>query len=134
MDASSRAVLVVEDHSPTSAVVARMVRSRGFQVVAASSLAEARAAARQHDIGFVISDLGLADGDGCDLMQELRSQLGIRGAVISGYGSAADLARSAEAGFIVHLVKPITAAELDEVLKIARRELDRPGPPPASAR
>ncbi|HTJ77370.1 MAG TPA: response regulator [Rariglobus sp.] len=130
MEAPSRSILIVEDHSPTSAVFARMVRARGFRVVAASSLAEAREAAAQHDIGFLISDLGLADGDGCELMQELRARYGIRGAVISGYGSAADLARSAEAGFIVHLVKPITAAELEDVLKIARRELERRPPHP----
>lgn len=125
----NRFILIVEDHVSTAAVMARLVQARGFRVLTALSLAEARCLARENDIGFVISDLGLSDGDGCALMSELHEQSGLRGAAVSGFGLATDLERSRRAGFVLHLVKPIQVADLEHLLEVAREELAMPVPP-----
>lgn len=129
MEPAARAILIVEDHRPTTAVLARLVTARGFRVVTATSVAEARQAASEHNIGFVITDLGLADGDGWELMSELHAATGVTGAAVSGFGMTADLERSREAGFIMHLVKPISVHQLESLLQMARRELDGSSPP-----
>jgi DNA-binding response OmpR family regulator len=93
-------------------------------VLTAHSLAEARALAAQHDIGFLISDLGLPDGNGGDLMKELHDRLGIVGAALTGYGTESDVAHARSMGFVLHLTKPIQITDLDKVLAVARRELE----------
>lgn len=129
MEPAPRAILIVEDHEPTTNVLARLVQARGFRVLTAHSAAAARAIAADHNIGFVITDLGLADGDGWGLMCELHAKTGVSGAAVSGFGMPADVERSREAGFIMHLVKPISIHQLDTLLAIARRELDESSPP-----
>lgn len=129
MDQTARAILIVEDHQPTAAVLARLVTARGFRVVTASTVAEARRVANENNIGFVITDLGLADGDGWQLMAELHEQTGVNGAAVSGFGMTTDLERSHQAGFIMHLVKPISVHQLESLLEMARRELDQSSPP-----
>lgn len=124
-----RAILIVEDHPPTTAVMARLVSARGFTVLTATSAAEARRVMNEHNIGFVITDLGLKDGDGWELMAELHEQRGVTGAAVSGFGAPTDLERSQRAGFIMHLVKPISVHQLESLLEMARRELDESSPP-----
>jgi DNA-binding response OmpR family regulator len=58
----------------------------------------------------------LPDGTGNQLMEELRDKYGLQGIAMSGYGTEADIARSIESGFAVHLVKPVPMAELRRVL------------------
>jgi DNA-binding response OmpR family regulator len=65
----------------------------------------------------VVSDLGLPDGDGLDLMRQLRDQYGLRGIALSGYGHDQDIRESREAGFIEHLVKPIDFARLEAAVR-----------------
>jgi DNA-binding response OmpR family regulator len=130
MDKPTRCILIVEDHGQTSHVMARLVRARGFEVKTASSLAEARECASKGGVGFLISDLGLPDGNGCDLMAELQARYGIKGAAISGFGMESDVARSRQAGFVMHLTKPIRMAELDQVLALAKIEIEKAEPRP----
>lgn len=118
-----RQILLVEDDPQTTQVMARMVRARGFAVVVARSLEEARQCAAQDNIGFVISDVGLPDGKGWELMRELRDRFGLEGVAISGFGMEADLARSREAGFVLHLTKPIQIGDLNKALALAQRAL-----------
>ena len=71
---------------------------------------------------LVISDLGLPDGTGFELMTKLQGlQPGLRGIALSGYGMDDDVRRSLDAGFIAHLVKPVDFHQLDRTL----RELSR---------
>jgi CheY-like chemotaxis protein len=124
-----RPVLIVDDHAATTKVMVRLVEARGFRVLTAHSLAEARAVAAAHDIGFLISDLGLPDGNGGDLMKELHDRLGIVGAALTGYGMDADVLHAKSMGFVMHLTKPIQIHDLEKVLAVARQELAarRPG-------
>ncbi|MFP5286119.1 MAG: ATP-binding protein [Thermoanaerobaculia bacterium] len=110
-------LLLVEDHADTAAAMADLLGTLGHEVTVAGSLAGAREAAqgRELELDLVISDLGLPDGSGLDLMRELASH-GLRGIALSGYGMDEDIQRSREAGFIHHLTKPVTLQMLQEAI------------------
>ncbi len=109
-------LLVVEDHEPTLEVLVRLLKSSGHTVVAAPGVAEARRCVAEQTVDFVISDLGLPDGNGIELMKGLRDSYGLRGIALSGYGMEEDLRRSHDAGFVAHLVKPVDFNELRRTL------------------
>jgi two-component system, sensor histidine kinase and response regulator len=110
-------LLVVEDHEPTLAVLTRLLRSQGHDVMTASTVKDALTLASKNTFDFVISDLGLPDGSGIDLMMVLSNDYGLRGIALSGYGMAEDLAKTEQAGFLAHLVKPINFDQLHRVLE-----------------
>lgn len=113
----TRKILLIEDHESTRLVLKELLRRRRFEVVTAGTLAEARARTQNDTFDLVISDLGLPDGDGCDLWVELLAKNPrLRGIALSGFGMDEDVARSRAAGFAHHLTKPINTRALDEVL------------------
>ncbi len=109
-------ILLVEDHEPTRNTLAQLLSRRSYEVVTAASLAEARALADKQDFNLLISDIGLPDGSGYDLMAEMGKKSSIRGIALTGYGMEQDLARSQGAGFAVHLTKPIHIQSLESAL------------------
>lgn len=66
----------------------------------------------------MISDLGLPDGNGTELMEKLKAGYGLRGIALSGYGMDDDLLRSRAAGFTTHLTKPIDYQQLQRALRL----------------
>jgi len=72
---------------------------------------------RRESFDVLISDLGLPDGNGFDLLRELLKVRPIPGIALSGYGMESDIERSREAGFVEHLIKPINIARLEEKLR-----------------
>ncbi len=104
-------ILLVEDHADTAAILLQLLRRMGHYVVHAGSIAHALelAATEMQGSGLdlLLSDLGLPDGSGTELMRELSAKYQISGIALSGYGMDADLEQSAAAGFARHLVKPI---------------------------
>jgi signal transduction histidine kinase len=114
-----RRILLVEDHEPTSNALAQLLTRRRFRVVAASCVAEARAAAELEEFDILISDIGLPDGNGYELMTELGHRQRLVGIALSGYGMETDLRRSQAAGFVTHLIKPIGIEALDRALSTA---------------
>jgi signal transduction histidine kinase len=115
-----RHILLVEDHADTAAALTDLLRDRGYQVSTAASIAQALALASSPDgphIDFVVSDLGLPDGNGLDLMRELSSRHGLSGIALSGYGMDEDIRKSHEAGFRKHLTKPVDVRALEEAIK-----------------
>lgn len=110
-------ILLVEDHDATRAAIAHLLSRRDYEVLAAGSVAEARALARSTGrIDLLISDIGLPDGNGFDLMAELRELHPLKGIALTGYGMDQDVMRSQSAGFAVHLTKPVTVQALDQAL------------------
>ena len=105
-------VLLVEDHEPTLAVLARLLQRAGHTVFSADCVAEANAVAARESVDLVISDIGLPDGTGIDLMAGLQKTYGLQGIALSGYGMEEDLRRSREVGFVIHLVKPVDFSHL----------------------
>lgn len=110
-------LLLVEDHVPTLEVLERMLQRTGHQVWTASTIAQALEVAGRERFDAVVSDLGLPDGTGFELMEKLRAAHDLRGVALSGYGMDEDLRRSREAGFDAHLTKPINFAQLERALE-----------------
>jgi signal transduction histidine kinase/CheY-like chemotaxis protein len=109
-------LLVVEDHQPTLNVLAGLLRREGHNVLLASTVDAALTLAAANKIDLVISDIGLPDGSGVDLMLQLTRDYGLRGIALSGYGMEEDLLRSREVGFVAHLIKPIQFEQLNRVI------------------
>ena len=108
-------LLLVEDHFDTLRAFARILRQRGFEVQEATTLSEAIRSSRSGDL--LLSDIALPDGDGRDLMRQLRER-NIPGIAISGFGSAQDREEYRRAGFAESLVKPV---DIDDLLGAIRR-------------
>ncbi len=100
----------------TARVLRRILAKSGYQVDLARSLSEARALAERKTFDLVISDLGLPDGSGLELMRHLSSTRGLRGIALSGFGTGEDRAASKAAGFAEHLTKPIDWEQLKEAI------------------
>jgi CheY-like chemotaxis protein len=109
-------LLLVEDHQATLHSLASLLIHAGYEVVTAESVVGALAAAANEKFDLVVSDLGLPDGTGIQLMEELRSRHGLKGIALSGYGMEEDIARALGAGFVAHLVKPVRVSELRNAL------------------
>ena len=109
-------LLLVEDHADTSAILGRLLRSTGHEVFPAETIAAAHERVLQAMAGggldLVVSDLGLPDGSGLDLMRHLAERYQLRGIALSGFGMDSDLAQSQAAGFSRHLIKPVNIAHL----------------------
>jgi DNA-binding response OmpR family regulator len=82
----------------------------------ARSVAEAVALA-DATFDVVVSDIGLPDGTGIDVMTNLRKRLPIRGIALSGFGTVADVRRSLDAGFDRHMTKPVDPEDLIAVIE-----------------
>jgi signal transduction histidine kinase/CheY-like chemotaxis protein len=123
-----RRILLVEDHIDTLRAARALLAELACEVVAASSVREALAAAQVQTFDLVLSDLGLPDGNGLELMAHLRERYGLLGIAVTGYGMEEDLRRSRSAGFVDHLVKPITFARLESAIDrfFDQREVERP--------
>jgi PAS domain S-box-containing protein len=109
-------ILLVEDHEPTRTALAQLLTRRHYTVVSAATVGEARAHAAKEDFHLLLSDIGLPDGNGLELMAELRQRRGLKGIALTGYGMEEDLARTQNAGFGAHLIKPVRAQSLDTAL------------------
>jgi len=121
--ASSAHILLIEDHADTAEAMADLLRELGYRITVAASVATGLAAAEraQQDrdgtrIDLVLSDLGLPDGSGHELMRSLSSRYGLRGIALSGYGMDDDVQKSREAGFQKHITKPVSLQALQSAL------------------
>jgi signal transduction histidine kinase len=126
-------LLVIEDHEPTMMVLVRLLRHYGHNVFTAENVARALAVAATHSFDLVISDLGLPDGNGIDLMRQLAKEYGLRGIALSGYGMPEDRAKTQQAGFLAHLVKPINFDQLQSALQVFAPAADANATSEASA-
>ncbi len=106
----------MDDNEDTRRAFKVLLERRGHRVSIASSVEEARVLARHTTFELLISDIGLPDGTGHELMRELTGNSNIMGIAMSGYGMKEDLLRSKSAGFSAHLTKPLKIAELDTVI------------------
>jgi signal transduction histidine kinase/CheY-like chemotaxis protein len=110
-------VLVVDDHIDTCTGMKMMLERRGYRVMIAHTADEAITKAHQHAFDLVISDIGLPDRSGYELMQELSTTRTLRGIALSGFGMENDVSRARAAGFSEHLTKPINFDRLEEAIQ-----------------
>ena len=118
-------ILLIDDHSETLHVLKRLLSSKGHSVNTANSIRSALELVSSRHFDLVISDLGLPDGTGWDLMRQLRSHADLPGIALSGYGMEDDVERSRDAGFVEHVLKP---ANIDVLQKVIQRVVSRPLP------
>jgi signal transduction histidine kinase len=111
-------LLVVEDHHDTLDTLKRLLTRRGYAVQTASTIAEALEVARGYEFDVLISDIGLPDGRGTDLLERIEVQRGSCPPAIamSGFGMEDDLERSRKAGFSEHLTKPVEFSALHQAI------------------
>ncbi|MGV3493630.1 MAG: response regulator [Ramlibacter sp.] len=112
--ADRKRLLLVEDNEDAAMVLAMCLEEYGYVVHHAATCTQALAAARSQPFDAVVTDLGLPDGSGIDIGRALSPRLPV--IALSGYGQEQDRQRSAEAGFVAHLVKPADPAEVHEKL------------------
>lgn len=109
-------ILVVEDHEDTRSVLSRMLGRWGHVVESAATVTEAMEIAVRFETELLISDIGLPDGTGMELLGKLHRERNFPAIAMSGYGMESDLEQTRLAGFLAHLIKPIAAERLKETI------------------
>jgi PAS domain S-box-containing protein len=110
-------VLLVEDHNDTRGVLTKLLTSFGCDVTAVGTVREAVAAAERQQFDLLLSDIGLPDGTGLEVMRHVAARSKVTGIALSGFGQDDDIRRSREAGFVTHLTKPVSFQALKEVIR-----------------
>ena len=110
-------LLVVDDHHDTCLGMKMLLERRGYRITLAHSADQAVEKAQQEKFDLLISDIGLPDRSGYDLMKELRATRSLRGIALSGFGMENDINKARAAGFSEHLTKPINFERLDEAIR-----------------
>jgi DNA-binding response OmpR family regulator len=119
-------LMVVEDHPDTANTLLRLLTRYGYKVESADTVAGALELARTHEFDVIVTDIGLPDGNGVDLFQQIRAeniQKELRGIALSGFGTEEDVARSKAAGFDDHLTKPVDFSSLHRRLAEIGQEI-----------
>lgn len=109
-------ILLVEDHPDTALSLGTILERRGHVVKIAGDVANGLKLAASQPFDLLISDLGLPDATGYDLMRQVRENYSVPGIALSGYGMGEDVRKCDEAGFSGHLVKPIEISRLEEMI------------------
>ncbi|GAC1469088.1 MAG: hypothetical protein NVSMB9_12490 [Isosphaeraceae bacterium] len=119
-------ILLVEDEPTTLRLMARLLRSLAHQVTTAGTIAAALDALTGNDFDLIVSDIGLPDGTGLDLMRRVIALKGpIPAIALTGYGMEEDIVRSRQAGFTTHMTKPIDFNKLEAMTRqVAARGTD----------
>jgi CheY-like chemotaxis protein len=118
-------VFVVENHVDTREFMAFMLEELGHTVFVADTMAKALRDVPAANCDVLISDIGLPDGDGWELLSRLDLPRPIYAIAMSGFGMSSDRVRSKAAGFRHHLVKPMGLEQLESILTSAAEELHR---------
>jgi PAS domain S-box-containing protein len=118
-------ILLVEDHEDTRHIFEWILKQKGHLVESAGTAEAALNLAGRQEFDLVISDLGLPDFSGTELMTILRERHSLRGVALSGYGMEEDIRRSKSAGFDRHLTKPVDPAKIDQLLAEFTKEVRR---------
>jgi CheY-like chemotaxis protein len=121
-ESMSLRIFVVENHADTLKYLRMYLEQMGHEVTSARSMKEALETLADADFDVMISDIGLPDGDGWELLRRAQFDGPVYAIAMSGFGMNADRARSKEAGFRHHILKPFAPDELDSMLEEAARE------------
>jgi CheY-like chemotaxis protein/two-component sensor histidine kinase len=109
-------ILLVEDHKDSAEVMARLLRAKGYSVETCATVAEALKITNERHFNLILSDIGLPDGTGIDLIRQLREHSSIPAIALTGFGMDQDINRYKEAGFDAHLTKPVNIQKLEMLI------------------
>jgi DNA-binding response OmpR family regulator len=118
----SLSVFLVENHEDTVRYMQLFLEQLSYQVSVATDMATALREIPKERCDVLISDIGLPDGDGWQLMGLLGNNRPRFAIAMSGYGTGNDQRKSREAGYDHHLVKPFTPDALLELLHEAEEK------------
>lgn len=110
-------ILLVDDHEDTAKAMRRLLEREGHAITLAFNVNDALGEFGQNDFDLLISDIGLPDGSGLELMRQIRQRKNVCGIALSGFGMEEDIRKSKEAGFTEHLIKPINFQKLQDVIR-----------------
>jgi CheY-like chemotaxis protein len=115
-------IFIVENHDDTRYLLGLLLEQLGHTVFSATTLGEALEEAPAAACDVLISDIGLPDGNGWELMAQLGDNSPPYAIAMSGFGMASDRQRSLAAGFRHHLLKPVEPNQLERLLDEAAAE------------
>ena len=119
----SKKILLVEDNADTLRILTRMLQKWGYTVRTADCVRSALEEAAKEPFDLLVSDIGLPDGSGLEIMQQAQKLYGVSGIAISGFGTEDDIRQSYAAGFREHLVKPVNIQDLNAAVQRITSEL-----------
>lgn len=109
-------ILLVEDHGDTRRTLQRLLSHFGHEISTAETTESALKIVQSQDFDVVLSDIGLPDGSGYEVISRAKQRQSLKGVALTGFGTDEDIRRGKEAGFDFHLVKPVDFHELRSVL------------------
>jgi PAS domain S-box-containing protein len=110
-------ILLVEDHGDTRRTLSRLLSHFGHDISVADCTQTALEIVESKEFDVVLSDIGLPDGSGYDVISQAKRKRPVKGVALTGYGTDEDVRRGKEAGFDFHLTKPVDFHELRSVLE-----------------
>ena len=119
---NKRCILVVEDHDDTLRSMKMLLKRLGYEVLAAENMADALRIAEEQPFDILLSDIGLPDGTGLELLKRIRQKRDVKALALSGFGMDEDIERSQEAGFADHLTKPVSIDRLQAAISQLEEE------------
>lgn len=113
-------VLMVDDDADTRRILSRLLSKCGHEVATVDCVQGALKFLDSERFDILISDIGLPDSSGYELVREAKQRQSLKGIALSGFGAEDDVRRSMEAGFDYHMTKPVNFQDLRSLLgKIA---------------
>jgi PAS domain S-box-containing protein len=111
-------ILLVEDNEDARFCVGALLESEGYDVLTAGDMRTALELNQEHVFDLLITDVGLPDGSGRDLLQKMRiTRPELEGIAITGYGTPQDILKTKAAGYLAHLVKPMAFRKLHKAIR-----------------
>ena len=117
-------IVLADDNHDSADSMAMLLGAFGHEVEVAYDGIAAVKAAETHKPDFVLLDIGMPDMNGYECAREIRKQAWSAGAVLvalTGWGQEEDKRRSQEAGFDLHLTKPVDPDALEKALQAGKR-------------
>jgi PAS domain S-box-containing protein len=118
-DAVPRRIMVVDDNTDAAETLALLLRVTGHEVIVAQDGPSALEAAAVNDLDLIFLDIGMPHMDGFEVARRLRQSHRTANVVLvalTGWGLEEDRRRTRAAGFDYHLVKPISADTINQLL------------------
>ena len=110
-------ILVVDDHCDTLRSLKLLLTRLGYDVLSAENMMDALVIAEREHFDLLLSDIGLPDGSGHELVKRIREKHNVMAIAVSGFGMEEDVRRSRDAGFFDHLTKPVSLDRLQQVIE-----------------
>ena len=129
-----RSILLVEDDPAFRRSLQRALERRGYDVAVAESVAEARSVAPSVKPDAAVLDMRLGDGNGLELVPQLRAaRSDIRIVILTSYANIATAVSAVKAGAVDYLAKPADADMVEQAILAGPNLTPPPPPAPMSA-